>query len=105
MATVMRFQSPETTKITALMVVMQWMKLKPRPEKKAGAARGRVIRRKVWLAVAPRSAEASSMLRSICRSEAIPARTPMGAFRNTLSRMMMAAVPVKSSGLELKARM
>ena len=49
------------------------------------------------------SAEASSSEASICRNEAVPARTPTGRLRNTKHSTMMSPVPVSSNGGTLKA--
>ena len=78
MRTVISVQLSDTRKMVALIAVMERMKTTPRPAKKAGTISGKVTRRKVCALPAPRLAEASSMLRSICCSSATVARMPVG---------------------------
>ena len=78
MRTVISVQLIDTRKMVALIAVIERMKTTPRPAKKAGAISGRVTRRKVSPLPAPRLADASSRLRSICCSSATVARMPVG---------------------------
>ena len=59
-------QSIDTRNIVALIAVIERMKTTPSPAKKAGRINGNITRRNVVASPAPRLAEASSMLLSIC---------------------------------------
>ena len=76
--TVISVQLIETRKIVALIAVIDRMKTTPRPAKKAGRISGSMMRRNVVPLPAPRLAEASSMLWSICCSNATVVRIPIG---------------------------
>ena len=68
-------------KMMAERLVIWRAKLKISPAMKAGRMRGRVTRRKVYWALAPKFDEASSMDGSICCKAATPARTEAGKLR------------------------
>ena len=101
--TVMRFQLRETRNIAALIAVMDLINTIPRPENKPGKIRGTVILLKVYIELAPRLTEASSIQGCICWRIATVDLIPLAPYLETLQKIIISAVPVRIMGRLLNA--
>lgn len=104
METVIRFQFTETRKMTALIDVIDRTNEYTNPENNADFINGKETRQNVVKLFAPKLVEASSIEGSTCLKLFAPASIPTVIFLNVNAIIKIAAVPVSSKGLSLKAR-
>lgn len=98
MATVIKFQLAETKNMTALIEVIARVNAYIALENKADFISGNVILQNVVNPFALSDFDASSSDGSICLKTFAPASIPNDIYRNTSTRMIIAAVPVIANG-------